>query len=105
MQWYVARSIVAVNRQGRITLPADVRRRLGIREGTQLAVKVESGTVQLRRVSLILHEDRWAYTSSAAASRRRAIADVRAGRAYELSQHDLEVGNYPKRRRHVVGAR
>src|SRR5437879_5684933 len=82
----MARSVVAVNRQGRITLPVDVRRRLGITEGTQLEVKVESNTVQLRRASVIPDEDRWAYTPAAIASLRRALADVKAGRVFELGE-------------------
>ena len=94
----MARSVVAVNRQGRITLPVDVRRRLGIGEGTQLEVKVESNTVQLRRASVIPDEDRWAYTPAAIASLTRALADVKAGRVFELSVRDLETGKYPKRR-------
>jgi AbrB family looped-hinge helix DNA binding protein len=95
----MARSVVAVNRQGRITLPIDVRRRLGIGEGTQLEVKVESNNVRLRRVSVIPDEDRWAYTPAAIASLTRALADVKAGRVFELSPRELETGKYPKRRR------
>jgi AbrB family looped-hinge helix DNA binding protein len=95
----MARSVVAVNRQGRITLPVDVRRRLSITEGTQLEVKVESNTVQLRRASIIPDEDRWAYTPAAIASLTRALADVKAGRVFELSARDLESGKYPRRRR------
>ena len=34
------RTLIAVNEQGRVTLPADIRRRLGIGTGSQLEVKV-----------------------------------------------------------------
>ena len=101
----MARSVVAVNRQGRITLPVDVRRRLSITEGTQLEVKVENNTVQLRRASVIPDEDRWAYTPAGPASLTRALADVKASRVFELSARDLEAGKYPKRRRRVGRAR
>ena len=101
----MARSVVAVNRQGRITLPIDVRRRLGIGEGTQLEVKVESNTVKLRRASVIPDEDRWAHTPAAIASLKRALADVKAGRVFELSARALETGNYPGRRRRVGRAK
>jgi AbrB family looped-hinge helix DNA binding protein len=37
----VPRTFVAVNRQGRLTLPADIRRHLGIGEGSQLEVRVQ----------------------------------------------------------------
>ncbi len=99
----MARSVVAVNRQGRITLPIDVRRRLGISEGTQLEVKVESNSVRLRRASVIPDEDRWAYRPGAIASLKRALADVKAGRVFELTARELETGNYPRRRRRRAG--
>jgi len=47
----MTRTVVAVDRQGRLTLPVDVRRRLGIGEGTQLELKIESNTIRLRRAS------------------------------------------------------
>src|SRR5438128_5547240 len=92
------RTVVAVDRQGRITLPVDVRRRLRIGEGTQLELKTESNTIRLRRASTIPGEDRWAYTPAAIASLRRAHADVKAGRVFELSERALVTGNYPRRR-------
>lgn len=95
----MARTLVAVNSQGRLTLPVDVRRRLGIDEGTQLEVSVANDTVQLRRAQLVPHEDRWAYSPAALASLKRALDDVRAGRVYRLGARDLESGNYPRRRR------
>jgi AbrB family looped-hinge helix DNA binding protein len=95
----MARTLIAVNRQGRVTLPADVRRRLGIGEGSQLEVSVEDDAVRLRRAEVISGEDRWAYRPAAVASLKRALADIRAGRVYELGPRDLESGRYPRRRR------
>src|SRR5438445_12848261 len=93
----MTRTVVAVDRQGRITLPVDVRRRLGIGEGTQLELKIESNTIRLCRASTISGEDRWAYTPAAIASLRRALADVKAGRVLELSERALVTGCYPGR--------
>src|SRR5919198_5484886 len=95
----MARRLVAVNKQGRLTLPVDVRRRLGIGEGTQLEVSVDRDAVQLRPADVIPAEDRWAYRPAAIASLKRALADVRAGRVYSVGPRDLETGNYPRRRR------
>src|SRR5437870_13466761 len=39
-----------------------------------------------------------AYTPAAIASLRRALADVKAGRVFELSEQALVTGNYPRRR-------
>lgn len=96
----MARSIVAVNKQGRLTLPVDVRRKLGIGEGTQLEVKVENSAVRLRPAFVIPDEDRWAYTPQALASLKRALADAKAGRTSELTEAQLlRAGRRVKRRR------
>ena len=101
----MARTIVAVNKQGRLTLPVDVRRELGIGEGSQLEVRVENRGVRLDPTYVIPDEDRWAYTPAAIASLKRALADVKAGRVFELSPRELETGKYPKRRRRAGRAR
>src|SRR5439155_3556823 len=93
----MTRTVVAVDRQGRLTLPVDVRRRLGIGEGTQLEFKIESNTIRLRRASTIPGEDRWAGLHagsdcfpSARARRRQGRPRLRVERASardrELSQ-------------------
>lgn len=90
---------MAVNRQGRLTLPADVRRHFGIGEGTQLEVRVQDRSIELRPTAVVPEEDRWAYTPEALASLKRALADIKAGYVFELSEAELLRGQYPKRRR------
>ncbi len=94
----MARSTVALNAQGRLTLPADVRRKLGLGEGSQLVVAVDDGTITLRPARLVLGEDAWAYQREHVESVRRALADVRAGRLYRLSEQQLLKGTFPRRR-------
>jgi AbrB family looped-hinge helix DNA binding protein len=94
---HMPRTLVAVNRQGRLTLPADVRRRLGIGEGSQLEVRVQDRSIELRPTAVVPEEDRWAYTSEALASLKRALSDIKAGYVFELSETDLLRGKYPKR--------
>lgn len=86
-----------MNRQGRLTLPADVRRHLGIGEGSQLEVRVQDRTIELRPTAVVPEEDRWAYTPEALASLKRALSDIKAGYVFELSEKDLLRGRYPKR--------
>lgn len=93
----MARTLVAVNRQGRLTLPADVRRLLGIGEGSQLEVRVLDRSIELRPTALVPEEDRWAYTPEALASLKRALSDIKAGYVFELSEEELMRGDYPKR--------
>jgi AbrB family looped-hinge helix DNA binding protein len=81
----VARTLVAVNAQGRVTLPAEVRRKLHLREGSQLEVAVQDDRITLRPAQVIPAEDAWAYTPENRAGIRRALEDVKAGRVYRLT--------------------
>ena len=40
-------SRVEVGKQGRIVIPASIRRELGIEEGTKLAVRIKDGAIEL----------------------------------------------------------
>lgn len=88
----MARSLVALNAQGRLTLPANARRKLGLREGSQLEVEVDDDRITLRPMKLVVAEDAWAYSQEHLESVRRAIADLRAGRTYQLSGEQLSRG-------------
>jgi AbrB family looped-hinge helix DNA binding protein len=92
----MSRTLVAVNHQGRLTLPAAVRRQLGIGEGAQLEVSVKDHDVTLRPAMVIPAEDRWAYTPEAIASLQRSLADVKAGYVFQLTEDQLLRGTYPK---------
>jgi AbrB family looped-hinge helix DNA binding protein len=93
----VPRTLIGVNEQGRVTLPAEVRRRLGIRAGSQLEVKVEENGIRLRPATVIPEADRWAYTPEAIASLKRGLADLKAGRVYQLTEDELLSGKLPRR--------
>lgn len=45
---------VEVNRQGRVTIPAQIRHLLGLREGTKLVARVEDGQLILEQRSHVL---------------------------------------------------
>ncbi len=78
----VARTLVAVNAQGRVTLPAEVRRKLRIAGGSQLEVGVEGDRVTLRPARVLPAEDAWAYSDENLAAIRRALESVKAGRVF-----------------------
>jgi len=46
-------NLVRLTSKGQMTLPVEIRRRLGLKEGDYLAVSVEGKTVCLRKVELI----------------------------------------------------
>lgn len=93
----MSRTLVAVNRQGRLTLPAEVRRRFGIGEGSQLEIRVQDRSIELRPTTVVPEEDRWAHTPEALASLKHALADIKAGYVFELTEEQLLRGKYPKR--------
>ena len=94
----MARTTVAVNAQGRVTLPADARRRLGLADGAQLEVRVEGNEIRLRPARLVVAEDAWAYAPESLRSIKRSLADIAAGRVYELTPAELERGASHRRR-------
>jgi AbrB family looped-hinge helix DNA binding protein len=63
-------AVVTVNEQGRVTIPLELRRELGIEPGTRLVVYVEDGrliaeseSTRLRRLQRTLAQARQAATS------------------------------------------
>lgn len=48
-----------VTRRGQVTIPKDVREKLGLREGTEVEFYIEDDTLQLRKVNLAKAIDRW----------------------------------------------
>lgn len=84
------RTVVAMNAQGRVTLPAEVRRKLHLGEGDRLEVAVEDDRITLKPARVVIAEDAWAYTAENLAGIRNALDDIREGRVYRLSWEDLE---------------
>jgi AbrB family looped-hinge helix DNA binding protein len=81
--------MVSMNAQGRMTLPAEVRRALGIEGEATLLVETEGDRVILRRGAVVPAEDAWAYTPEHRAQLKRALEDVAAGRVVWLSPDEL----------------
>lgn len=82
---------VTVNDQGRLTLPVESRRALGIVGGTELELEVdaERDLLTLRPVLVLRREDAWAYTPAHRELLRQAHADSRHGRLRRLSEDEL----------------
>jgi bifunctional DNA-binding transcriptional regulator/antitoxin component of YhaV-PrlF toxin-antitoxin module len=83
-------SAVVVPATAHLTLPAEVRQRLGFDGETEFDVEVtEHGSVTLRPVVVIPRDDAWAYTAKHLAQVAKALADIREGRVRRLSDADL----------------
>ncbi len=83
---------VTVHGSGRLTVPASVRKQLGLIEGTELEIEVdmEQEALVLRRVVYLRLEDAWAYTPDHRKLMERAHRDSKEGRVKKLSEQDLE---------------
>jgi bifunctional DNA-binding transcriptional regulator/antitoxin component of YhaV-PrlF toxin-antitoxin module len=82
---------ISMSPNGRLTLPSDARRALGIDGETdfEVEVDVEKDELILRPVLALRREDAWAYTAEHRARLAQAHADVREGRFRQMSEEDL----------------
>jgi bifunctional DNA-binding transcriptional regulator/antitoxin component of YhaV-PrlF toxin-antitoxin module len=80
---------VVMNTQGRITVPAEARRELGLVGEAHFEAEVRDGELRLRPAVLVPREDAWAYTPEHRALLARARADAREGRTHRLDQAGL----------------
>jgi bifunctional DNA-binding transcriptional regulator/antitoxin component of YhaV-PrlF toxin-antitoxin module len=82
---------VTVNDQGRLTLPIESRRALGITGETEMQVEVdaERDVLLLRPIIVLRREDAWAYTPEHRSLLDRAHADSREGRVRSLDEDEL----------------
>jgi AbrB family looped-hinge helix DNA binding protein len=69
-----------VTRHGQITLPAEVRRKLGIEEGDLIEIAVENERAVLSPKKLIDSSQAYFWSKSWQAGEREASADIESGR-------------------------
>ena len=81
---------VAMNAGGRLTLPVEARRYLGIKGEAQFQVEEIPGGLILREAVTVPREDAWAYRPEVIDLVRRSREDYAAGRTKQMSAADLE---------------
>lgn len=83
---------VSMNEGGRLTLPADARRRLGVEGPAEFEVEVDEAqdALILRPVVALRRDDAWAYTPEHRALLERAHRDSREGRVQEPTESELQ---------------
>ena len=69
-----------VTRHGQVTLPASVRRKLGIKEGDLVEVKVQDDTAVLLPKKLIDSSQAYFWTKEWQEAEKKATEDIKAGR-------------------------
>ena len=80
--------LTRVTRQGQITLPSDVRRKLGIREGDLIEVTVEGEKVVMTPKKLIDKSQSYFWTEEWQRGEREAEADIRSGKVKRFESVD-----------------
>jgi len=83
--------IVTMNTSGRLTLPAETRRALGLEGSAEFEVEIdtESDALILRPAVVLRREDAWAYTPKHRALLAKAHEDSRAGRVRKMTESQL----------------
>ncbi|HEX9697591.1 MAG TPA: AbrB/MazE/SpoVT family DNA-binding domain-containing protein [Actinomycetota bacterium] len=83
--------LVSMSDTGRLTLPAETRRELGLDGEAEFEVEVdrENDALILRPAVVLRREDAWAYTAKHRRLLARAHADSRAGRVGKLTEAQL----------------
>ncbi|MGH2585536.1 MAG: AbrB/MazE/SpoVT family DNA-binding domain-containing protein [Dehalococcoidia bacterium] len=82
---------IVMNQDGRLTLPAEVRRILHLRGETEFEVEVDESAdaIVLRPALVLRREDAWAYTPEHRELLARAHRDSREGRVRHLTEEEL----------------
>lgn len=80
---------VAMNAQGRLTVPAEARKALGLTGETQFEAEIRDGGLLLRPAVLVPREDAWAYTPEHRRLLARAREDLARGRVRQMSEREL----------------
>lgn len=82
---------VSMSRNGRLTLPASIRRRLQLEGEAEFEVEQEEGGdgVILRPVVVMRRSDAWVYTAEDLAGIERGLRDLREGRERQMTEADF----------------
>ena len=82
---------IVISESGRVTLPVEVRRCLGLKGGTELEVAIDEANdvIILRPAIDVPEEDRWAFTPDHRRLVAQARRDAQEGRVYQVTESEL----------------
>lgn len=83
-------TLVAMNGQGRLTVPAAARQALRIDGPTQFELEITEDALILRPAIIIPREDAWAYTAEHLQRVGKARRDAAEGRTRPLTEEELD---------------
>lgn len=80
---------LTIDSKGRVTIPADLRRELGIDENTPIRVdRTDAGTFELVPAAIVPRDQLWYHAEEGRARLRVAEEDLRSGRSTRVSGPD-----------------
>ncbi len=84
--------VVLMSKDGRLTVPAEARRALGIEGEAEFEIEVDptQDALTLRPVVVLRREDAWAYTPEHRQLLARAHRDSREGRVRQMTEEELK---------------
>jgi AbrB family looped-hinge helix DNA binding protein len=83
------KTLVTMNAQGRITVPADARELLRVGADSQFELEVTEHEMILRPATVVRRDDAWAYAPAHLASISRALEQVASGQVRPATATDL----------------
>jgi len=83
--------LVQLRGRAQITLPAFVRRRLGLDEGDLLDVSVRDGEIVLRPKKLVDHAQAWFWSQRWQDGERQAETDITSGRVHQSDDAEASI--------------
>jgi AbrB family looped-hinge helix DNA binding protein len=79
-------AFVQLRKGFQLTVPATVRRKLGLKEGDYVSAEVEGKVIVLRPKRLVRKGQEWFWTDAWQSAEHQADEDVRAGRVHKFSR-------------------
>jgi AbrB family looped-hinge helix DNA binding protein len=82
---------ITMSREGRLTVPAEARRALGLHDETEFEFEVDEDgdALLLRPVLRVSRRDAWEFSADERALLERSLEESRAGNVLKLSEEDL----------------
>ncbi len=84
--------VVKLQKRGQLTLPAAVRKELGLEENVQLEITVEDGRIILNPVITIGRDQAWFWTKEWQNGEKEAQNDIEAGDVTSFDNVDDAIG-------------
>jgi antitoxin MazE len=78
-------NLVQVRKKAQITLPQEIRKKLGIEEGDFIDFEDHDGEIVLRAKKLIDNDQAWFWTKRWQEGEREAEEDIKAGRVHSFA--------------------